>query len=290
MLRHRRLLAVGCRLLAVAQRLGLVPRRMGVARLAIRTGRRLRSTGDDVWLFTGCVMDAWLRGTHRSTASLISVTGAGYRVAPRGTCCGALALHAGLADEARRCATATIAAHPGRAPVLVNAAGCGAVMREYGELLGSAAAAEFATRVLDVHEWLGDHLDATAANAADGDHLRVIVQDPCHLRHVQRAHGAVRRLLGTVADVVELDDDGLCCGAGGAYSVTRPELAADIRARKVAAIERAGRRSGATIVASANPGCMLHLRAAGVDARHPTDIVAEAAGMTVSGAQRGDDR
>ena len=87
----------------------------------------------------------------------------------------------------------------------------------------------------------------------------MIVQDPCHLRHVQRAHEPVRAVLRQVADVVELDDEGLCCGAGGAYSALQPALASDVRARKVAAIERAAARSGATVVASANPGCAMHL-------------------------------
>ena len=107
----------------------------------------------------------------------------------------------------------------------------------------------------------------------------MIVQDPCHLRHVQHAEGAVRRVLARFVDVVELDDDGLCCGAGGAYSALHPELAASIRERKLAAIARARRRSGATVVASANPGCAMHLAAAGVDARHPIDVVAEAIGV-----------
>ena len=104
----------------------------------------------------------------------------------------------------------------------------------------------------------------------------MIVQDPCHLRHVQRAHEPVRAVLGHVADVVELDDEGLCCGAGGAYSALQPALAGDVRDRKVAAIDRAAARSGATVVASANPGCAMHLAAAGVTVRHPVDLVAEA--------------
>jgi len=79
-------------------------------------------------------------------------------------------------------------------------------------------------------------------------------------------------VLAPFVDVVELDDEGLCCGAGGAYSATHPELATRIRDRKVAAIAR----SGATIVASANPGCALHLAAAGVDARHPIDLIDDA--------------
>ena len=83
-----------------------------------------------------------------------------------------------------------------------------------------------------------------------------------------------------VADIVELDDDGLCCGAGGAYSALQPALASTIRDRKVAAIGRAATRSGATTVASANPGCAMHLGAAGLDVRHPVDIVADALGVT----------
>jgi glycolate oxidase iron-sulfur subunit len=110
----------------------------------------------------------------------------------------------------------------------------------------------------------------------------VIVQDPCHLRHVQRAHLPVRTVLGHVADLVELDDDGLCCGAGGAYAALQPDLAAEIRARKLDGIETAAARTGATVVASANPGCAMHLATAlaprGLTVRHPIDLVAEALG------------
>jgi glycolate oxidase iron-sulfur subunit len=80
----------------------------------------------------------------------------------------------------------------------------------------------------------------------------------------------VRTVLSPYADVVELDDEGLCCGAGGAYALSQPELASAIRERKVAAIVR----SGAPMVASANPGCALHLSAAGVEAVHPCQLVA----------------
>ena len=130
----------------------------------------------------------------------------------------------------------------------------------------------FSARVLDVHEFLAAHVHRfTAAN-----HLgRVIVQDPCHLRHVQKAHGAVRQLLAPVATLVELDDDGLCCGAGGAYSAFEPELAAQVRNRKMASIARAG----GGLVASANPGCSMHLAAAGATVRHPIDLLAEAIGV-----------
>jgi glycolate oxidase iron-sulfur subunit len=102
----------------------------------------------------------------------------------------------------------------------------------------------------------------------------VAVQDPCHLRHVQQAHLSVRAVLAPYADVVERDDEGLCCGAGGADAAQQPELAGAIRERKVAAI----RRTGASVVASANPGCAYHLAAGldGVVVRHPLEIVEEA--------------
>ena len=105
--------------------------------------------------------------------------------------------------------------------------------------------------MLDVHEWLADRLDRLPEPARRLG--PVIVQDPCHLRHVQRAHEPVRTVLARVADVVELDDDGLCCGAGGAYSALQPELATAVRERKVAAIARAAARSGATVVRQRQP-------------------------------------
>ncbi len=272
--RHR-LLVAGSSALAVAQRLRLIPARVGLARLPLRRGPALVSTGDDVWLFTGCVMDAWMRATHRATADLVTRMGFTFSVpGAGGACCGALHTHAGLEAEARHLAERVIRSMPGEAPVLVNSAGCGALMKDYGHLLDSAEGHAFAARVRDVHEWLADHLDRLPARArAIGP---VIVQDPCHLRHVQRTHGAVRTVVGHVADVVELDDEGLCCGAGGVYAALQPALGREIRDRKLAAIGRAAERSGATVVVSANPGCVFHLAAAGLDVRHPVDLVAEA--------------
>jgi glycolate oxidase iron-sulfur subunit len=159
-----------------------------------------------------------------------------------------------------------VAAFPGTAPVLVDSAGCGAQLKEAAHRLGTADSVAFAARVLDVHEWLAPRIDLLTARSAD---VVVAVQDPCHLRHVQRAHLPVREVLAPFVTLVELDDEGLCCGAGGAYAAEEPELATAIRDRKLAAIAR----SGAAVVASANPGCLLHLRAAGVDVRHPCELV-----------------
>jgi glycolate oxidase iron-sulfur subunit len=221
-------------------------------------------------------MDAWQRDTHRNTAALVTMTGTTYAVpGPQGACCGALHAHAGLHDDAGELARRVMASMPGDAPIVVNSAGCGAAMKDYGGLVGDEAARRFSDRVVDVDEWLAERLGSLPTSRRP--RRTVIVQDPCHLRHVQRVHEPVRRLLAHVADVVELDDDGLCCGAGGAYSALQPTLATRIRDRKVDSIERARQRSGATIVASANPGCSMHLAAAlDCEVRHPVDIVAEA--------------
>lgn len=298
LLGHHRLLLAGSSLLAVAQRLhllpvppepgsavlapdGLVPgstsgassrppgRLPVLPRLAVRRAR-LEATGDDVWLFTGCVMDAWQRPVHAATMRVLGAAGAGVR--PTGGaagCCGALATHAGLTDIARGQAEQVMAAIPGDAPILVNSAGCGAQLKDYGHLLGTPEAAVFAARVRDVHEWLAGRLDLLPAPGPCASTDPVAVQDPCHLRHVQKQHQAVRDVLAPYVTLVELDDEGLCCGAGGAYSATQPELSTAIRDRKLGAIARAG----APVVASANPGCALHLAAAGVDARHPMEIL-----------------
>jgi glycolate oxidase iron-sulfur subunit len=273
---RRRLLRALSWLLLVVQRARLVPRRLGLPRLApaaLRT--RLHATTTpadaDAWLFTGCVMDAWMRPTHAAAQQVLAATGARVALPPdHSSCCGALHAHAGRLDDARRLARAVVASMPGDAPVVVDSAGCGAAMRDYGHLLGTPDASAFAARVVDF---------ATFATSRGVPPLHetgvvVVVADPCHLRHVQRAHGAVRDLLGGAYVLRETDDDGMCCGAGGAYAALQPDLAGRIRDRKVAAIGRAG--GDGCVVASANPGCLLHLRAAGIRAEHPADLAAAA--------------
>jgi glycolate oxidase iron-sulfur subunit len=283
---HRMLLA-GSTALAVAQRLRLVPsQRLGLpTRLPLRRPRLHptepaanpdeNASREGIWLHTGCVMDAWLRDVHVSAQRLIEATGAAVRFPDaRGACCGALHEHAGLTADAARLATRTMSAFPGDEMILVDSAGCGAMLRDYGRLLGTDEAARFSARVVDIHTWLAARLDRLPPPLAGGPRARVAVQDPCHLRHVQRAHEPVRTVLRRYVDVVELDDEGVCCGAGGAYSMLQPELATQIRDRKLGSIARAD----APVVASANPGCALHLAAAGVQTRHPVQLVEEAIG------------
>jgi glycolate oxidase iron-sulfur subunit len=220
-------------------------------------------------------MDAWQRDVHRAAMAVMRATGA--RVGLPGTgadCCGALHLHAGRVDEARRLARRVIRAFARDGDVVVDSAGCGAAMKDYGHLLGTPEAQAFAARVHDFAEWIAAR-DVAPDVRATG--RAVVVQDPCHLRHVQRVHGAVRDVLAPAYDLVETADDGLCCGAGGAYALLHPTLAGAIRERKVESIRVAAASAGGTVVvASANPGCALHLGAAGITVLHPAELLAAA--------------
>ena len=275
------LLQIGSSALSVANKLKLVPKRLGLPADIPMRQEPLVASGDDVYLFTGCVMDAWQRNVHAAGQRVIEAAGFGVR--PTGDaapCCGALHSHAGLADEARGLATGMMSALD-RRPILVDSAGCGASMKDYGHLVGTDEAASFTANVFDIQEWLADHVDKLPA--VEPLDLVVAIQDPCHLRHVQRVHTATRTVLAPfVKEIVELDDDGLCCGAGGAFSVLNPELAGDIRDRKVAAIDRVTPDA----VASANPGCSLHLAAAGVPTIHPMQLIDAALHATALGSHK----
>ena len=226
-------------------------------------------------------MDAWQRHVHHASKKVIEATGA--CVVPtngKAQCCGALALHAGMAEHAQQTARNVIEALSGDVrPILVNSAGCGAMLKDYGNLLNTDEAHQFSTRVFDIHEWLLPKTSSLIEQQSAQISLsrsKVAIQDPCHMRHVQRNHDAVHQLLEPFVELVPLNDDGLCCGAGGAFSVLEPELASQIRDVKVAAVKS----SGAQVVASANPGCSLHLANAGLDVVHPCELLSEALDVT----------
>ncbi len=266
---HPKFLSLGTSALAVAQRLHLVPKRLGLpAKLPFRNTAP-KSSGNDVFLFTGCVMDVWQRDVHQAAQRVLEVAGFGVQpTSDAAPCCGALHTHAGLAATAKQRAQATITALAGNQPIVVDSAGCGAAMKEYGHLVGTPEAEAFAARVFDMQEFIAEHLDRLPSVAPL--ELSVAIQDPCHLRHVQRVHEATRVALRPfVRELIELDDDGLCCGAGGAFSVLQPEMASDIRERKLASIGRAA----AEVVASANPGCSMHLASQGAEIVHPIQLI-----------------
>ena len=197
-LRWHRLVLAGSSALGVAQRLRLVPdrltRRFGLpARVPVRRPRLVASaTGADperdVWLVTGCVMDAWMRDVHADVQRVVEA--AGGRVAlpgPAGACCGALALHAGLATQARAHAARMMRAFPGDAPILVDSAGCGAALKDLGRLLGTAEAVAFSARVRDVHEYLAERVD--------GDIRQPVAFKLLHLTEVDN-EAVIRRFAG----------------------------------------------------------------------------------------------
>jgi glycolate oxidase iron-sulfur subunit len=165
--------------------------------------------------------------------------------------------------------------------VVVNSAGCSAHMKAYGELLAddprfAARAERLAERVRDFVE-----MDLGAGAGAPLPPTRVAVHDACHHLHAQRIGPSLRAMLrATGADLVEVADAGRCCGAAGLYSVTQPELSAELRGQKARAIAAAG----APVVAVANPGCALQieagLREIGSTVRvvHPAQLLAAAGG------------
>ncbi|HEX4530179.1 MAG TPA: (Fe-S)-binding protein, partial [Acidimicrobiia bacterium] len=192
--RHR-LLLTATWVLLVAQRLHLVPRRLGLPELSAHSLRTPLVADDppaDVYLFPGCVMDAWQRDVHRDALEVMRAAGAQVGLpGPGGDCCGALHTHAGRIAQARRLARRVMASMRGTAPVVVDSAGCGAAMKDYGRLLDTPEAHAFASRVRDFSEWLA----ARPLPRMRPTGTRVVVQDPCHLRHVQKVHGAVRQVL-----------------------------------------------------------------------------------------------
>lgn len=243
-----------------------------------------------VQVLAGCVMPELFGDTVRSTLAVLAANGARVLVPPGQGCCGALALHAGdrksARADARRTLDAFVAATPrtGTPPaIVVNAAGCGAFMKEWGAFFAddparAESARAVAARVRDATELLAEL--GVRSPAAPGPTRRVAYHDPCHLAHAQGVRRAPRELLAAIPGVVlvPMDDEDLCCGSAGHYNVTQPEMARTLVARKVAAIQA----SGADLIATANAGCALQLeaglRAAGstIPVRHVLDLLAEA--------------
>ena len=228
-------------------------------------------------LLAGCVMDAWFGDVHAATAGLLAA--AGWEVvSPRGqTCCGALAAHDGWADDTREMAAKNMEALHDFDLVVVNSAGCGAHLKEYGHWVDGGE--QLAAKVFDVTEVVAEAISngRLPRLSAGGD--QVAVQDPCHLRHVQRITEQPRAILAAAGlEVVEIDPDGRCCGAAGIYSLLEPEMSGQLGAAKAEQVPA----TGARLVASANPGCEMQLRTylgeTGYEARvaHPVEFYWEA--------------
>lgn len=273
-------LAAFAQLSVVAKRLGAgaVLRTIGLGRLAgllalvpsRASSRALPPTfaaqGDRrgrVALFTGCVMRAVFADTNAATARVLARNGIEVVVPEVQTCCGALHAHAGAREDSRSLARRNIAALEALEvdAFIVNAAGCGAHLKEYGWLLKDdpawhERAERFAIRVRDAGEYLA-HVGLVAKPGTL--RARAAYDDPCHLLHGQKIKDQPRELLAAIPglELVPLVEADMCCGSAGTYNVTQPALSKALLDRKMAHVLA----SGAEMLITANPGCQMQLEA-----------------------------
>ncbi|MDP9320570.1 MAG: heterodisulfide reductase-related iron-sulfur binding cluster [Chloroflexota bacterium] len=211
--------------------------------------------------FAGCIMRTAFGETERATVRMLERGGDRVTACGEQTCCGALHAHAGDGETARELARLNIDAFSGtQGSVVVNAAGCGAQLKAYGELLAgdpawAGRAREFSARVRDASQ----AVKPGAVESRPPRPLRVVYQDACHLAHGQKIRREPRALLAAVPSVtiVPIADPERCCGSAGIYNLTHPEVAGELQRQKVAAILAAR----PDVVVSANPGCILQVAA-----------------------------
>ena len=274
------------RLLAIAMWGGRVLRRVGVAKMLAKLRGRpgfamamLASTRREpsarkerpiageargrVALLTGCVMEGLFTATNRATERTLSVNDYAIDEARGQGCCGALHAHAGDADAARRLAKINIESfeRSGVDYICVNAAGCGAMMKEYGHLLADDSewrdrAANVSGRVRDVSELLAAVGGPKRGNQVN---VRVAYDAPCHLVHAQRVAAAPLDVLRAIPglELVPLNESEVCCGSAGIYNLVEPETSDIVLARKLENIAAAAPE----IVATGNPGCLMQIGA-----------------------------
>lgn len=245
----------------LASLLDLVPDR---APSAARLPARISATGPirgRVALFQGCVMRASFAGTNLATARVLARNGVEVVVPSDQGCCGALHVHAGEPADGRELARRNIASLETLEvdAVIVNAAGCGSNLKEYGWLLRDdpawhERAERFSARVKDAIEYLAQLGLTATPGPVDAT---VTYDDPCHLLHGQKIREQPRALLRAIPGLrlVELGEADWCCGSAGIYNVTQPELSRQLLHRKIEHI----RRTGADLVVTANPGCEMQL-------------------------------
>ncbi len=236
-----------------------------------------------VGLFLGCVADAIYPRTNLATARVLQANGCEVVIPRAQGCCGALHYHNAQEDKARDLAAANAATFNalGVDAVITNAAGCGAVLKDYAHLLhghpASDAGAAFQAKVKDISEFLA------ALGLVPPTHpvpLKVAYHDACHLRHAQQVYKAPRDLLEAIPglELIPLPESEICCGAAGSYNLVQPDMAARLGERKAANILA----TGATVVATGNVGCLMqitrHLQDAGVEVAHPVDLLWRAYG------------
>ena len=216
-----------------------------------------------VLLHAGCVMHVAFAHVDEATVRVLTRNGCTVLAPAAQGCCGAIAVHAGEMDFGRELAKRNIAAfeRSGADYYILNAAGCGSTLKEYGHLLHddpqwAERAQAFSSRVRDVLEFLDEIGLAPGLGPVDAS---VTYQDACHLAHAQRITAAPRHLLSQIPglQLAEMNESSLCCGSAGIYNVTQPEMARRLGERKADNViaTRAG------IVATANPGCAMQMQA-----------------------------
>jgi glycolate oxidase iron-sulfur subunit len=216
-----------------------------------------------VAFFAGCVARVTFTELNDATIRVLQANGCEVIVPADQVCCGALAAHAGMRDVARDLAQENFRAFGSEEvdAIVTNAAGCGSTLKEYSHLFDAASAegvdaGSFSGRVRDVTEFLAELGVVAPMHELP---LRVTIQDSCHLLHGQKVREAPRRLLRAIpgVQVVEMTRADQCCGSAGVYNVTQTDASMDLLADKMVN----AKASGATAIATANPGCILQLRA-----------------------------
>ena len=218
-----------------------------------------------VGMLTGCVQSVFFPQVNAATARVLAAEGCDV-IIPRGQgCCGALSLHSGREAEAAAFARRTIATfeQAGVDAIVVNSAGCGSAMKEYGRLLGQAGpgwaerAADMSSQVRDLAEFLAEIGPVARRHPLP---VTAAYHDACHLAHAQRITRQPRELLRAIPELnlVEVPDAGTCCGSAGVYNLLQPEAATELGARKAESVLA----TGAPLLISANPGCSLQIASA----------------------------
>jgi glycolate oxidase iron-sulfur subunit len=223
-----------------------------------------------VGMITGCVQGAFFPAVNAATARVLAAEGCDVVIPAGQPCCGALSVHNGRVEEARRYARRMIDtfAEAGVEHVVINAAGCGSTLKDYARLLAGdpayqARAVEFERRVRDIAELL-DELGSVAVRHPL--ELTVAYHDACHLAHAQGIREQPRRLLAGIAglEVREIAEPEICCGSAGIYNVLHPEPARELGERKAANVVA----TDAEVLVTANPGCLMQVAASAAAQGH----------------------
>ncbi len=240
-----------------------------------------------VGFLAGCVMRVMFGDVNAATVRVLQANGCEVITPASSGCCGALHLHTGQhADGLEKARALIVSFEPlldSLDAIVINSAGCGSTLKEYGALLANDSAyaeraAKFSAKVRDVHEWLVG-VGITPPESKPVDRV-VTYHDACHLAHGQKIRTQPRVLLQSIPGIrlVEMDESDTCCGSAGTYNLTEPDMARRLLEKKLANLKA----TGSEIVATGNPGCLAWIRQgaeeAGMKLRicHPVELLDEA--------------